>query len=138
MKKTRILIGCLGFALIFSIFVGLQRHKGKNQVLFQHVTESSEEFLSMDWLRGNWSSEEWQVIYTFRKEKSGWSIRNGETWIAKEAKVEKESTNKEIVLVSEEGTRFILKKQDDMHMKFQQLAKEGLVGATNSVEFVKK
>lgn len=136
MEKSKFIgIGVI-VVLIITIFTALEVGRKKSQKY--NVTENSQQSLSMKWLKGDWFSKEWQVTYTFHKDKTGWYIMNEGKQIAEDAKVTKESTQKKIVLVSKNGTRFIIEKKDNTHIKFQQLAKEGLIGATARIDFIKK
>ena len=49
-----------------------------------------------------------------------------------------ENNKKEIELVSKKGTEFHITPIDKTHIKFQQVSKDGTLGTTDAVEFVKK
>ncbi|KZK08408.1 MULTISPECIES: hypothetical protein [Lactococcus] len=95
---------------------------------------------SADWLQGKWYSKTWDVTYTFSEEDDIWEIRSGSD--GKVSKCSKEYTNesdkKEIELVSKQGTEFHITPINKTHIKFQQISKDGSLGTTDAVEFVKK
>lgn len=87
------------------------------------------------WLEGDWRSEEWSVIYSFKESDGNWEISGGATPLTKQASLVEE--NGEWVLTDPDGTSFHIQKIDDRHIFFQQIAADGLLGTTASVEFVK-
>jgi len=93
---------------------------------------------SLEWLSGNWYSKDWDITYTFIEDNNTWTIKNENDIIAQNTIIDKENKNKNIILVSPDGTKFIIDKKNDTHFNLQQEAKEGSNGLTNSVEFVKK
>jgi len=93
---------------------------------------------SLEWLSGNWYSKDWDITYTFIEDNNTWTIKNENDIIAQNTIIDKENKNKNIILVSPDGTKFIIDKKNDTHFNLQQEAKEGFNGLTNSVEFVKK
>ena len=46
--------------------------------------------------------------------------------------------SKEILLIDKKGTEFHITPIDKTHIKFQQVSKDGTLGSTDAVEFVKK
>ncbi|MDU0396819.1 hypothetical protein KF146HA_00238 [Lactococcus lactis] len=48
------------------------------------------------------------------------------------------NNKKEIELISKKGTEFHITPLDKTHIKFQQISKDGTLGTTDAVEFVKK
>ncbi|MGX7172952.1 hypothetical protein [Enterococcus ratti] len=92
---------------------------------------------AMDWLVGSWYSKEWQVTYDIHQSDSQWTIKNKTNVLTESAKLVKSSNDKKIVLISSEGTKFLITKLDDQTIDFQQVAKAGLFGITKKVTFKK-
>lgn len=91
------------------------------------------------WLQGKWYSKSWNIAYAFVKNNDTWKIEDSKGNIISEAASQSEdSSDKGLTLVDKNGTQFVINKIDNSHMKFQQLSKEGLLGTTAAVEFVKK
>jgi len=93
---------------------------------------------SLNWLIGDWYSAEWNVTYTFIENNNIWTIQDEEEKIAQNLTIDTNAQDKKIVFVSDDGTKYIIDKKDDTHIIFQQEAKEGYMGLTNSVDFAKK
>ncbi|HCN74440.1 membrane lipoprotein lipid attachment site-containing protein [Pseudolactococcus plantarum] len=91
------------------------------------------------WLQGKWYSKSWQVTYVFSQKNDNWQIKDGKgNVISKSATPSKDSNDKAITLVDQNGTKFIIKKIDKSTIKFLQTSKKGLMGTTAAVEFVKE
>lgn len=91
------------------------------------------------WLQGKWYSKSWNIAYAFVKNNDNWKIEDSKGNIISEAASQSgDSSDKGLTLVDKNGTQFVINKIDNSHMKFQQLSKEGLLGTTAAVEFVKK
>lgn len=101
-------------------------------------TNKDKKEASTDWLKGSWYSKEWDITYKFEENNNQWTIKNKDNIIAEKSKLDKDSTETNLTLTSEDGTKYNIEKIDNKHMKFQQEPKEGLTGTTNKVEFVKK
>lgn len=90
---------------------------------------------STAWLEGNWQSEEWSVIYTFKESEKGWIISGGDTVLTEGASL---TQNEEgWVLTDSSGATFHIKKIEENRISFQQVASTGTLGTTTSVEFAK-
>lgn len=91
------------------------------------------------WLEGKWYSKSWDTTYVFSNNKGSWKIKDEKgNFISKEATKSKDSIDKELTLVDKDGTQFVINKIDNSHINFHQVSKEGLLGTTATVEFVKK
>ncbi|WP_406835004.1 aldo/keto reductase [Lactococcus lactis] len=93
-----------------------------------------------DWLQGDWYSKDWKVTYTIiKKDDNDWEIKDGNHPIARcSHEYTDENNKKEIELVSKKGTEFHIAPIDKTHIKFQQVSKDGTLGTSDAVEFVKK
>ncbi|EMF0063483.1 hypothetical protein PGC07_002668 [Enterococcus hirae] len=83
------------------------------------------------------SKNEWNVTYDFSELGKEWTIKNHAQIIVKNARIGKNSTDKDIIIISNDGTKFFISKLNKKEMTFQQVSKEGLIGITNSVKFTK-
>ncbi|WKB47405.1 aldo/keto reductase [Lactococcus lactis subsp. lactis] len=121
MKKIVFTMLALGFSLI--VLSGCQTRED-----------------SSDWLQGDWYSKDWNVTYTIiMQNDDDWVIKDGEHTIARcSQEYTDENNKKEIELVSKKGTEFHITPIDKTHIKFQQVSKDGTLGTTDAVEFVKK
>ncbi len=121
MKKIVFGILALGFSII--LLSGCQSRKDAS-----------------DWLQGDWYSKDWDVTYTIiKKNDNDWQIKDGKHPIARYShEYTDENNKKEIELVSKRGTEFHITPIDKTHIKFQQISKDGALGTTAAVEFVKK
>jgi len=91
------------------------------------------------WLQGRWYSKSWNIAYAFVKNNGIWKIEDSKgNIISKSASKSEDSSGKELTLVDKDGTQFVINKIDNSHIKFQQVSKEGLLGTTAAIEFVKK
>lgn len=91
------------------------------------------------WLQGKWYSKSWNIAYAFVKNNDTWKIEDSKgSIISESASQSEDSSDKGLTLVDKNGTQFVINKIDSSHMTFQQLSKEGLLGTTAAVEFVKK
>ena len=83
---------------------------------------------------------DWNVTYTIiKQDENDWVIKDGEHTIARcSQEYTDENNKKEIELVSKKGTEFHITPIDKTHIKFQQISKDGTLGTTDAVEFVKK
>lgn len=75
------------------------------------------------------------MTYTFEEKSGSWSISGGDTPLTEGASLSQKDD--EWVLTDPDGTQFQIDKVDDSHIYFQQVAAEGVLGTTASVEFVK-
>lgn len=121
MKKILFTILALGFSLI--VLSGCQTRED-----------------SSDWLQGDWYSKDWNVTYTIiKQDENDWEIRDGEHPIAKcSQEYIDDEDSKEILLIDKKGIEFHITPIDKSHIKFQQVSKDGTLGTTDAVEFVKK
>ncbi|MGF2030207.1 membrane lipoprotein lipid attachment site-containing protein [Lactococcus lactis] len=121
MKKILFTILALGFSLI--VLGGCQTRED-----------------SSDWLQGDWYSKDWNVTYTIiKQDKNDWEIRDGEHPIAEcSQEYIDDKDSKEILLIDKKGIEFHITPIDKSHIKFQQVSKDGTLGTTDAVEFVKK
>ncbi|EOB2766074.1 hypothetical protein ACIL4E_002572 [Enterococcus hirae] len=108
----------------------------KNELNINKVSQTKNNS-SLGWLVGRWYSNEWNVTYDFSELGKEWTIKNHEQIIDKNARIGKNSTDKDIIIISKDGTKFFISKLNKKEMIFQQVAKEGLIGITNSVKFTK-
>lgn len=91
------------------------------------------------WLQGKWYSKAWQVTYVFSQKNDDWQIKDVKgNVISESATPSKDSDDKAVTLVDQNGTKFIIKKIDKSTIKFLQTSKKGLMGTTAAVEFVKQ
>ncbi|HFH9837597.1 TPA: hypothetical protein ACGOON_000947 [Streptococcus suis] len=90
---------------------------------------------SSEWLEGDWKSEEWSVTYSIEEENGVWTIADGQYLLAEHVTLTQDG--QELVLEDQDGTQFQIKKIDESHIYFQQVAAEGVQGTTASVEFTK-
>lgn len=91
------------------------------------------------WLEGKWYSKSWGTTYVFSRNKSNWKIEDeiGNIISQKASKTE-DSNSSSMTLVDENGTQYVIVKINNGHIKFQQVSKNGLLGTTAAVNFVKK
>lgn len=141
MKKRRIIL-----LLMIVLIVGLgicgitQFNKMNNTKGTKHSEWSKKKDpVSMDWLEGRWFSDEWNEVYDFNQSNGRWLIKSGDGLVVlKNATLDDDSTDKKITFISKEGTEVQITKLSAERINFQQVAKEGLVGTTNNVEFNKQ
>lgn len=136
MKKFVKGIVLIGLATSFAGCVTTYAKKSNQTVTSKIEQKKGDE--SMKWLQGSWYSQEWDVTYDFSQVNGQWLIKNGQTIVAEQAKLEKQTQPETFHLVSKEGTNYHVVKVTATKIQFQQTAKEGLLGATKQVEFVKK
>lgn len=138
MKKITVLLMAFSISLVACSSVKQTKDSSGTSEEIISDTAKKGEANSMDWLIGDWHSDTWNVTYTFSQENNSWSIKNNNEIVAENAKVEKDKKGKVINLVSEDGSKIVVTKENNTHIKLWYVAKEGLIGMTDSVEFVKK
>lgn len=103
---------------------------------FLSLSACSSSQASTDWLEGDWYSEEWQVTYTIEEADGKWTILDAGEKIAEGASLSQK--DKQVTLLSKDGTEFRIEKISDKELSLQQVAAEGKSGTTASVSFTKK
>lgn len=136
MKKFVKGIVLISFAINFVGCATTHSNKSNQTVTSQAEQQRGE--TSMEWLQGSWYSQEWEVTYDFSQVNGQWLIKNDQTIVAEQAKLEKQTQPEAFHLVSKDGTNYHIIKVTATKIQFQQTAKEGLLGTTKQVEFIKK
>lgn len=93
---------------------------------------------SNNWLIGSWYCQEWETSYRFSKNEDEWIMIDEDLGFNKNIIIESEDENQIIFASVKNGTRYIIEKVSNKEMKFQQVAKKGMLGMTNIVTFTKK
>ncbi|OFI46835.1 hypothetical protein BG262_03315 [Floricoccus penangensis] len=93
---------------------------------------------SDNWLIGSWYCKEWETSYRFSKNDDEWIMTDEDLGFNKNIIIESEDENQIIFASVKNGTRYIIEKVSNKEMKFQQVAKKGMLGMTNIATFTKK
>lgn len=97
------------------------------------VVDANESF----WLVGKWYSEEWNIEYNFEVNDNKWKVIDNEDKTIVSNGELKEEDDKLKITLKDKSTIIIIKKSDK-ELTLYQVAKEGMLGSTSQVSFVKK
>gem|GEM_PF-839467 len=91
----------------------------------------------LDWLKGDWESDQWGVTYHFSDTESGWQVVNGEDIIISDGTLTDGEKEGMYTITSSDGTKLYITQKSDTKLELYQEAKSGSLGTTQQVEFEK-